>query len=307
MTDNDVLAEANDEGGAGAEDGEAAAERVRDSVAGGVGYLGSFIVAFLGNLMSLPLVPGARLWKGLTVRALRNYHKVSGGDRIGLVENPGGKIDLVPVKYKTAAETGDDEQAGWHAKGRDQVWRPSTFGQSGPRLWKTPVVPLDADSWRATSTLEARVAEAVDQGETRPLYRVDEADLRAELNMSGAAQGAAVTDGGQARVDTVEFEPRGSPIFEDMIIDLGSDDYNGQAVSWTKTQELLTETTTSDEMERQEQRGIIAGMSRKDIKSLMLKIMIIGGLIALGGLIGPELVGAVLGGGGGGGGGLIPI
>jgi hypothetical protein len=214
----------------------------------------------------------------------------------------------VPVKYKTAAQTGDDEQAGWHAKGRDQAWRPSTLGQSGPRLGKTPIVPLDAESWRATSTLEARVAEAVDQGEMRPLYRVDEADLRAELDTTGTAAGGAITDGG-AQVTNLDFEPRGSPIFDDMIIDLGSDDYDGQAVSWRKTQELLSETTTSDEMERQEQRGIIAGMSRKDIKSLMLKIMLIGGAVALGGLVGPELVGALFGGGGGGGGGggVIPI
>jgi hypothetical protein len=309
--DSDPLADPGDPAEAGAEAGanrgRAAAATIRTGVYNSAAALGAFIFTFLRNLLTLPLLPTGRLFKGLAVRCLYAYHKKSGGDRLGLVEDPGGKVDLVPVKYKTAAEAGDDTQAGWHAKGRDQAWRPSTLGQSGPRLGKVPIVPLDADSWRATSTLEARVAEAVDQGETRPLYRVDEANLRAELDTSGATRGNAVADGGQYAVNNLEFEPRTSPIFEDMIIDLGSDDYDGQAVSWRKTNELLTETTTSDEMERQEQRGLIAGMSRKDIKSLMLKVMLIGGVIAIAGLIGPELVGAVLGGGGGSGGGVIPI
>jgi len=305
--DSDPLADPEDPAEAGASRGRETAATVRTGVYETASAIGAMLFTFVRNLLSLPLIPSARLFKGLAVRSLYAYHKKSGGDRLGLVEDPGGKVDLVPVKYKTAAETGDDEQAGWHAKGREQAWRPSTLGQSGPRLGKTPIVPLDADSWRATSTLEARVAEAVDQGETRPLYRVDEANLRAELDTSGATRDNAVADGGQYAVNNLEFEPRTSPIFEDMIIDLGSDDYDGQAVSWRKTNELLTETTTSDEMERQEQRGLIAGMSRKDIKSLMLKVMLIGGVIALAGLIGPELVGAVLGGGGGSGGGVIPI
>lgn len=306
-TDADSLAEEPDDAAdAGADRGRQAAATIRTGVFRTCAGIGAFVFTFLRNLLSLPLIPSARLFKGLAVRSLYAYYKNSGGDRLGLVESPGGTVKLIPVKYKTAAETGDDEQAGWHAKGRDQAWRPSTLGQSGPRLGKTPIVPLDADSWRATSTLEARVAEAVDMGETRPLYDVSEARLTAEFDLGDTPAADALPDGGEAQAD-LQFQPRSTPVFSDMIIDLGSEEYDGQAVSWRKTQELLTETTTSDEMERQEQRGLIAGMSRKDIKSLMLKVMLIGGAVALAGLIGPELVTAIFGGGGGGGGGAIPI
>jgi hypothetical protein len=264
---------------------------------------------FCVQLFSLPALSilGAKMWHGLTLRSLKAYHRAAGGDRIGLVNKPGGKIDLQPVKYQTAAETDQETPAGWHVKGVDKHFKPATFGNSGPRLGKTPVIPLDSESWRATSTLEARVAEAVDQGETRPLYRVDDAELTATLDARGAA--GARADGGQMQVDDITFEPRSSPVFDDTIINLNAGaGYNGAAVSWAKAKELMRERTTTDEMDRQEQRGLLAGMSRNDMKSLMLKLMLIAGAIALGGLVGPELVTAVLGsGGGGGGGGIVPI
>jgi len=135
--------------------------------------------------------------------------------------------------------------------------------------------------------------------------------LDTTLDASAGGQ-QAVADGGVGITD-IQFDPRGSPIFEDEIIELGGDDYDGQAVSFNKVRELWLEQTSTEEMSMQEERGFLAGRSRKDMKRWALKILIIGGLVALGGLIGPELVQAAFGGGGGGGesassgGGFVPL
>lgn len=256
-------------------------------------------LVFLMNLTAPIPRLGERIWHAFAIRAIYGYHRASGGDRLGLETLPSGKVRLTPVKWKGIEACDEDEKPGWKAAGRDKTWKPTTLGQSGPRLWKTPVIPLDAESWRATSILESRVAEAVDQGDMRPLYRVDEADLTATLDTRGAAGQPAVADGGAA-VANVEFEPRSSPIFDDMIIDLGSEDYDGQAVSFSKAKELMMETTTTEEMDAQEQRGFLAGRSMKDLKKWMWKIMLWAGVIAIAGLIGKELVAVIFGGGDGG-------
>jgi len=270
-----------------------------------------FIATFLAALAKLPLailigitkpIPGlkTKLWKGLTIASLRQYHRNAGGDRLGLEVQPSGELKLTPVKYRSADAIEQDEQPGWKAKGRDKTWRPTTLGQDGYRLGKVPVVPLDTDSWRATSVLESRVAEAVDMGETRPLYDVEKAELTAEIDYGNAAgNNAAVADGG-ANLN-VGFEPTSSPVFEDTIIDLGSDDWDGQAVSWEKSKELMLERTGTEEMQNQETRGEIAGQSGRDMQRFVIKVMMIAaGMIALA-VIGREVVSMVFAGGGGGG------
>lgn len=248
-----------------------------------------------------------KLYKGLALGFLKKYHKTAGGDRLGLEQTPGGKLELTPVKYRSVDEVEMDEQPGWKAKGRDKVWKPSTVGQDGPRLGKVPVVALDSESWKATTTLESRVAEAVDMGETRPLYDVSSADLKAEL--AASTGGAAVADGG-TQVQNLTFEPRDSPIFEDVIVNLGSDEYDGQAVSWTKATDLMYEQTTTEEMANQETRGKLAGQAGRDMQSLVVKLMLIAAGIAALGLVGDQLVNFFFGGSGGGGesgGGGTPI
>lgn len=298
-----------------AEDGysAAAADRLRDIADGLATRVGAGLTNFVGNL-TRPIPLSQKLWGGLLKRSLYHYHKATGGDRLGLEAKPSGQLEFTPVKWQSAEEVESDQKPGWSAKGRDKVWRATTLGQSGPRIGKTPVIPLDTESWRATSILEARVAEAVDLGDTRPLYHDPDGQLEAEIvyQTSGAAGGdqQAVTDGGQANVTNVEraYQPGEMPIFDDMIIDLGSDEYDGQAVSWLKAKELMASTTTQEEMANQEARGQIAGRSRDDWMAFAKRIFLYAALVALGGLIGPEVVAAVLGGGGGGGGGgIIPL
>jgi hypothetical protein len=310
MSDDDPLAESDEQG---ADDdrvdeirdsAEAAANRIHAAIGSVARKTGAATATFFGRLLS-PVPFSGRIWRGMAKRGLYNYYRTSGADRIGLELGPNGKMQLTPVKWLSAEASEEGERAGWHAKGRDESWKATTLGQNGPRLGKTPLVALDTESWKATSILEARVAEAVDQGETRPLYRVDEGEFTAKVDMddpTGDMQ--AVADGG-AGVTEREFKPKSSPIFRDMIIDLGSDEYDGQAVSWWKTKELLAETTTQEEMANQETRGELMGRSRDELKSMIIKVMLIGGAVALGGLVGPELVAALFGNGGGGS--VVPI
>jgi len=267
------------------------------------GRIGRGTVTFFGAL-SAPIPLSGKLWHALTMLALHNYHKAAGGDRMGLEELPNGSVELTPVKYKSMAETEPEEAPGWHAKGKDKTWKETTEGPQSGRLGKVPVLPLDSDSWQNVTTYQARIAEAVDQGQTRPVYDVGEAELTAVLQQTGSNQ--PVADGGYAVTD-IQFDPRDSPIFADTIIELGNEDYDGSAIAWSKAKELFAETTTEEEMWNQEKRGELAGRAHRNFKKFALRIFLYAALVALGGLVGPELVAAIFGGGGGGGGSVVPI
>lgn len=297
--------------------GEQAADAVRGGIWGASRAVGSGAVNFISSLTRPIPYLGARIWGGMAKRSLYYYYKASGGDRMGIEVFPSGKAKLQPVKYRPPEACEEDESPGWKAKGRDKTWKPTTDGQGGPRLHKTPIVPLSSEAWRATSVLEARVTEAVDQGEHRPLYKLDEATLEAdvtvhaseELGDGGNAQ--ATADGGyKTEWGDGTIVPRSTPVYEDEIIELNSDDHDGQAVSFRKVRDLWLEQTTTEEMSRQEERGFLAGRSNKNMMRWMFKIFLIAGLVAIAGLIGKELITALLGSGGGeggGGGGMLPI
>jgi hypothetical protein len=113
-------------------------------------------------------------------------------------------------------------------------------------------------------------------------------------------------DGGYQQA---EIHPRSMPVYQDEVIQLNSDDHAGQAVSFRKYREMFLESTTTEEMSLTEDRAFLAGRSKQDMKGFALKIMIIAAVVAIAGLIGKELIGALFGGGGGGGspGGNLPI
>jgi len=278
---------------------EGAGEALGKGIWRSLSVIGRAVLLFFTALTRpIPRV-GEAVWRRVSYKAIHNYHKAAGGDAIALEVQPSNKWDLTPVKYREPEAVEMDEKPGWKARKRDKVWRPSADDAQG-RLGRTPVVALDSDSWRSTSTYQARVAEAVDLGETRPLYDVESADLSATVQFQGAGgNGGAVADGG-AVVNDMEFRPRDSPIFEDTIIDLSSGDFDGQQVSWAKAKELFVERTTTDEMEMQEERGFLAGRAGKEYAKLALKLMLIAGAVAIAGLIGKEVVIALLGNGGGG-------
>jgi len=293
-----------------------AADAIRRSVGSVGATVGLGALNFVSSLTRKPSFIGERVWGGMAKRSLYYYYKASNADSLGIEVMPSGRAQWQPIKYRPPENCDVDEEPGWVAKNREKVWKPTTDGQSGARLHKTPIVPLSSEAWRATSTLEAEVAEALDQGKHRPLYRLDEATLEADVNVHAPD---ALGEGGQPATPDGGYEtdwgdgtirPRSTPVYEDEIIDLGSD-VDGQAVSWSKCVDMWLEQTTTEEMSRQEERGFLAGRSNKDMKSWIVKILLIAGLIAIAGLIGPELVAGLFdgsgGGGGGGGGGMVPI
>jgi len=291
--------------------------RLGQAIVGGLRWTGDAIakntLGFIYALSAFFPIIRERFWRKFAHRTLYLYHKRAGGDALGFEAINQEKGRITPVKAKPAEMCEDDERPGWSAKNREKTWAFNDFGASALRVGKVPIVPLDTDSWKATSFAEVRIAEAIDAGKTRPVYDVSGAELTAEVDIAtvdGRAGGAgsAVADGGQPEITNIRertFEPRASPIFKDMLVDMGSDDYDGKAISFWKSKELWLESTTTDEMRRQEQRGFLAGRANDDWKRWALKIILIGAALGLGGLMGPELVTAVFGGGGGGGGGSV--
>jgi hypothetical protein len=278
------------------------------------GFFGPFlrtIAMFVAQLTyvvmrMLPFVGGA-FWKRLALVSLANYHKRAGGDAVALLgKEEANKADLKPVQYQDGLDELEDEP-GWSVKGMDRKYKPSRHG--GPfRLGKTPIVPIDLTATRAGSPLECEVVEAIDQGRTRPLYRVsDDAELTATVDYSdavGNGGGQVFADGGGNM--RTEFDPGQSPIFDDTIVDLSpGGDYDGQAFSMWKYMDADPDKTTPEQLELAKNRGLLAGMAGRDYKSLMVKLMLIAGAVAVAGLVGPEIVGGLLGGGGSGGGGSI--
>jgi hypothetical protein len=287
-----------------------------DSVWRPVGLIGRALAGFASRsaYLLLRVTPYShRFWKNLALTSLQNYHKRAGGDRVGLEAAPNG-LRLTPVKWRDAIEELDD-QPGWKAKGRDKVWEASAVNSGGTRLGKTPIVPLDSDATTAGSMLECRLSDAIDKGRMRELYRADDGVFRAEIDYTGVdAPGGdtAMADGGASQPQVFrEFDPGESPIFEDMLIDIGSGEgFDGSAISFETYQELQKETTTSEQMKQQEVRGYLAGKYH-DNKDWIKLFLIAAGLAGLG-LVAPylpNLISALFGGGGGGGGGgsIIPF
>jgi hypothetical protein len=283
--------------------GKAAANAVTGFFSPFVRTIAMFVTQLTYVVMRvLPFVGGA-FWKRLAMVSLANYHKRAGGDAVALLgKEEANKADLKPVQYQDGLDELEDGP-GWSVKGMDRKYKPSRHG--GPfRLGKTPVVPIDITSTRAGSPLECEVVEAIDQGRTRPLYRVgDDAQLTATVDYSDAVGGSqALADGGAQM--QAQFDPGQSPIFDDVIVDLSpGGEYDGQAYSMWKYMDADPDKTTPEQIEMAKNRGLIAGMAGRDYKSLLVKIMLIGGAVAVAGLIGPEIVSGLLGGGGGGGGG----
>lgn len=286
---------------------ERAARGVRRAVNVTAGWVAGGAFNFIGSLTRPIPVFGERIWGGMAKRSLYYYYKSTGADRMGLEIMPSGEAVWQPIKYKPPENTDLEEAPGWYAKGRDKVWKPTADGQGGPRLHKTPILPLSSEAWRSTSVLESRITEAVDQGDHRPLYSLEEADLTVTLDAEAAGgPEEALADGGYQEAT---INPRDLPVYQDEIVELNTDDHDGQAISFQKYKEMFLESATTEEMSLHEDRAFLAGRSKQDMKSFALKVFLIAAVVAIAGLVGKELIAALFGGGTGGvpGGGSLPI
>ncbi|MWG35895.1 hypothetical protein [Halomarina oriensis] len=256
---------------------------------------------------------GKKIWKRLVVGGLWQLHKQSGSDAIGLNHLPSGNVELVPVRHcQKLGEIG--EEPGWKEKGGDRAWEASAQGNAVTFIGRTPVVMLDDDADSIGTWLDARVTDAIDKGNMRDLYRVDHGEFTAEITYpqaGGAGAGAAVTDGGTNADVWTDFNPTSSPIFEDTLIDLGSNEgFNGAAMSFRHYKDTDRDSTSQEKLKMAEERGKLVGMNPEQMKAFIIKVLLIVAALGAVASVGDVLLGALLGGGGGGAadavGGVVP-
>jgi hypothetical protein len=257
-------------------------------------------VAAKAITLGTKLIPRqSTLFRKLALNSIKQYHKRAGGDALAIDARAGQQLDLTPVKFRSAGECEEGEKPGWVAKDGTKTWNAASEGRVVDYLNNTPIVALDRDSHVECGWLRPRIAEAIELDNYDGLYTNPQLNLVADAT---ASNGQAVADGG-----TPELE-LGSPgqWAGDALVDLDSGDgYDGMRVSFRKATEWMSEQTTTQEMQMQEDRGYIRGLAGGDTPSIT-KLLLICAAIILGGFaiafIGPELVG-----GGGGGGGINPL
>ena len=245
------------------------------------------------------------LFRKLALNSIKQYHKRAGGDALAIDAKAGQQLDLTPVKYRAAGECDDGEKPGWVAKDGTKTWSAASEGRVVDYLNNTPVVALDRDSHVECGWLRPRIAEAVELDQYNAVYKNAQltgiAPVVPELNDNGA-----LADGGQIDPRDIGLEPANVGQWAgDALVDLDSGDgYDGMRISFRKASEWMSQQTTTQEMQMQEDRGYIRGLANGDSGPSVFKLLLLCAAIILGTLgivlLGPELVG------GGGGGASIP-
>jgi hypothetical protein len=262
--------------------------------------------AWLANLVPKPLI-GIRgtLYKRMVIKGLENYHKTAGGDAIAINAKPGQRIGLTPVQYRPPEAVDEGEQPGWKAKGRDKVWHAASEGNSVNYLGRTPTILLEDDDHAEVGWLAPRIGEAIELDNYWPVFT--DADINAVIDY----QGPAGAGGQPARADgganvSLELDSPGEWA-QDNILDLGSGDgYSGMRISARKAREWRAETTDSEHMQMQEDRGYLRGLANGENGPGIFRLLLLCAAIILGVLflvlVAPKLIGS-----GGGAGGVSPI
>jgi hypothetical protein len=269
------------------------------------------IAAAAVSLIPKPLL-GVRetLFRRLTLKSLKNYHKTGGGDALGLIAEPGQNIDIRPIKYRSEKECDDHERPGWVEKGSDKVWHAGAEGRVVDYIGDTPVVALERDSHVEAGWLKPRIGQAVeldnyDSVFVNPKFDTDVVG-NIDLDAGVSTNGNAVADGGQGIVN-VEVEDMGTYAGAE-VVDLDSGDgYDGMRVDFRKASAWAFETTATEEMQMQQERGRLMGMMSGENGPSVAKLLLICAAIILGTLLIVFAVPEFLSNGGGGGGGINPL
>jgi hypothetical protein len=274
-------------------------------ITGLIAAVGGFVVGLLTRLVPY----GGRFWKALAVMSVERYHRVAGGDAVGVNLKQSGKVDLEPVAYRPA-DIEDQKRAGWQAAGRDKAWEASADGREVDRLGKAPVVFLDESASQRATAVEARVAEAIDLGRFREVLDAQNVQVVKEIVMPEAGDGqgdAAVADGGTVEENT-RLEDATIDAIQDVIVDITPDgDYDGQAISMRKVKETYRQKADGEKMEEAKTYGYLAGMSMHDNRGMVIKILLIALAMIMAATMGPTLIQVLFGGGGGSAGSSFPI
>jgi len=207
---------------------------------------------------------------------------------------------------RAAGECEEGEKPGWVAKDGTKTWNAASEGRVVDYLNNTPIVALDRDSHVECGWLRPRIAEAIELDNYDGLYTNPQLTAVAPVVNDPTTNGA-VADGGQIAPEDIGLEPTNPGQWAgDALVDLDSGDgYDGMRVSFRKATEWMSEQTTTQEMQMQEDRGYIRGLANGDSGPSVFKLLLLCAAIILGTLaivlLGPELVG------GGGGGGINPL
>lgn len=302
-----------EKGGDGSESTPTAADKAADAAESAVDVahstadtLGERASDIVGKMIATApkLIPKqSRLFRRMALTSLRNYHKRSGGDALGIEARPGQQIDIVPVKYKPPETTDEEERAGWHMKGRDRTYDPGPDGQNVSFIdGKVPSVLLHSDASAEVGWLAPRIGQAIELDNYSPVFVGPTlAPQTQPQQATNASQNGAVADGGNSiavetpsvngydMIDPGEFSG-------DNIVDLSSrQDHDGMRISLKKAKEWLAEDADSEKMQMQEERGYLAGLANNnsaDAKRIFLyAVLFCLGVLAIV-ILGPKLVGS---------------
>jgi hypothetical protein len=252
----------------------------------------------------LKLIPWrTTITKKLLGASLKQYHKLGGGHALGLIAEPGQRLQLRPIQYRAPKDCEDGERPGWVEKGGDKVWHAGSEGRVVDRLGKVPVVALERDGHVEAGWLKSRIGQAIELDNYDGVYTQPQINAEVVANLDGPGQ--AIADGGE-QIANVSMADLGSYRGAELI-DLGSGEgYDGMRIDFRKASDWAFETTSTEEMQMQEERGILLGQLR-DTGPSATKLFLYAALFALAAIglavIGPEL----LAGSGGGGGGINPL
>jgi hypothetical protein len=257
------------------------------------------------------IIPGShKLYLGLVKFGLKRAKASTGADIIGFRPDASGGLKPDPMQLQR--ETGPANAPKYKAKSDSQKFDPGPESVSSEFIGKTPVGFFVEDPPRQTSLLEARVRDAIDLDNYDELYTDANINLT-EVILPDNTDPQAIADGGMASVDADNVIQRDvsvqkSVLPDDALIDLSSGSGNGSRVSWRRVNDILHERVSTEEMQMQEERGLIAGKSGEEVKKIMKwALMAIVAVVAIL-VLGPDAVSYIFGnGGGGGGGGIVPI
>lgn len=183
-----------------------------------------------------------------------------------------GDGEMVPRKATLDKETGQLETS-------NGEWWTATSGLQPVYIGDTPIVYGVADDHELVDPIAARIAEAVDLGPQR--YQRVERTARGFEPVTQPQGAQAVADGGADIPCT----------FDDVWIDASNpvDDNDGMIVSLEKAYAMHWDQGSSEEMENQETRGMLAVMDpRNNRKKALIYVLLFAGGIGLG-MFGPGL------------------
>ena len=239
-------------------------------------------LGFLRGIIGI--IPGrAKIYQKMIKGGYKNLYKKT--DAHVVVDTVYADGDRVP----RPAEIDKDENK---LKTGNGEWWTVTTGLEKQFVGDVPVVTGVADQHETVDHIGARVAEAVDMGPTRhtKVNQQPNGFAPAASNGTNGAAGA-MADGGDTLPGTT---------FDDVWLDVSNPDptNDGWIVSLRKHYEMHFDRAGSEEMERQETRGILSAKEPNERSEWLKLLIFVGGLLL--GLFGPALAGAISGGGGGG-------